>query len=114
MSALRLRLRPSRHRPATRAISPDRCHVAVRGQRGTAARAATQSRSRGHHVTFVPGLARDQGRPARLSHAAGRGPGATLRCAAAVHRTIPFTLASQSIATLSHATAGYHTADVTE
>ena len=64
-------------------------------------------------MTFVPGLARDQGRPARLSRAVGRGPGATLRHAA-VHRTIPFTLASQSIATLSHATAGYHTADVTE
>ena len=36
------------------------------------------------------------------------------RLAAAVHRTIPFTLACQSIATLSYATAGYHTADVTE
>ncbi len=31
-----------------------------------------------------------------------------------MHRTIPFTLACQSIATLSYATAGYHTADVTE
>ena len=35
------------------------------------------------------------------------------RLAAAVHRTIPFTLACQSIATLSYATAGYY-ADVTE
>jgi hypothetical protein len=36
------------------------------------------------------------------------------RLATAVHRTIPFTLACQSIAILWYATAGHHPADVDE
>ena len=36
------------------------------------------------------------------------------RLATAVHRTLPFTLARQTIATLWYATAGHHPADVAE